>query len=219
MPVWIETQDPTGTANQFRDPDSGEEENTYYQELMPGNIFYGNTNEKPHILSSNRPGNTFESFVERVLRAVGASTGMPYEIVAKDFSKTNYSSARAALLEAWRVFRFYQKWLVDLYCQPVWEMVLEEAFLRGYLNISMDVNDFYANLPALTRARWIPPKRGHVDPVKEMNANIKGLDNDVLTLADIVADDGGDWETVLEQRAREKEKKQEIMPAVNDDTE
>ena len=60
---------------------------------------------------------------------------MPYEIVARDVSKTNYSSARAALLEAWRIFGFYQKWLVDSFCQKVWEMVLEEAWLRGMITL------------------------------------------------------------------------------------
>lgn len=153
-PIWVETADPNGLYKQFQD-DENPDEKTFYQELTPGQIFYCNTNERPHVLTSNRPGTTFEAFVERVLRAVGASTGMPYEIVAKDFSKTNYSSARAALLEAWRIFRFYQKWLVDLYCRPVWEMVLEEGFLRGYLDISISTDDFYHYFPALTRARWI----------------------------------------------------------------
>lgn len=205
-PLWIETQDPNGLAEQFKYDEEDAPEKSRYQELTPGQIFYGNANERPHILSSNRPGDTFEAFVERVLRAVGASVGMPYEIISKDFSKVNYSSARAALLEAWRLFKVYQKWLVDCYCGPVWDMVIEEAFLRGYLDIPMSTNDFYAFFPALSRARWIPPKRGHVDPLKEMNSNIKGLDNDILTLADIVAEDGGDWEAVLEQRFREKKK-------------
>jgi lambda family phage portal protein len=210
-PVWIETADPNGLSKQFRTEDE-DTEDVHYQELAPGQIYYGNANERPHVITSNRPGTTFEAFVERVLRAVGASTGMPYEIVAKDFSKTNYSSARAALLEAWRIFSFYQKWLVDLYCRPVWEMVIEEAYLRGYIEIPMSTDDFYRHFPALTRARWIPPKRGHVDPTKEMTANIKGMENDILTLADIVAEDGGDWEAVLEQRAREREKKAGLEP-------
>lgn len=101
---------------------------------------------------------------------------------------------------------------MDLYCRPVWEMVIEEAFLRGYIEIPMSTDDFSRHFPALTRTRCIPPKRGHVDPTKEMTANIKGLENGILTLADIVTEDGGDWEAVLEQRAREKEKQAELAP-------
>jgi len=209
FPVFIETSNPIEAA-QYYQSDEQADEKTYYGEIPPGLVMYGNPGEKPHVLEANRPGNTFDSFVERILRAVGASVGMPYEIIAKDFSKTNYSSARAALLEAWRVFKFYQKWLVDQFCQLVWEMVLEEAYLRGLLQLPKGSPDWYDAMPAYTRAIWIPPKRGHVDPVKEMAANIKGLENNILTLADIAAENGGDWETALEQRAREKRKAQEL---------
>jgi lambda family phage portal protein len=209
IPVFIETQNPAEQYNNIRvstDPNGDEEEEkTYHQEVEPGQFLYGNTGEKPHVLKNDRPGNTFESFVERVLRAVGASVGMPYEVIAKDFSKTNYSSARAALLEAHRVYQVYQKWLVDGFCQPVWEMVLEEAYLRGMIPslAGMDVDTFYRQLPALAKARWIPPRRGHVDPLKEMNANLKGLENNVYTLSDIAAEHGTDWRSLLEQRAKE----------------
>ena len=209
FPVFIETNNPIETAQYYQSEDEADEK-TYYGEVAPGQIMYGNPGEKPHILEANRPGNTFDSFVERILRAVGAAVGMPYEIVAKDFSKTNYSSARAALLEAWRVFRVYQKWLVDMFCQPVWEMVLEEAWLRGLITLPKGSPDWYDAMPAYTRATWIPPRRGHVDPIKEMRANTDGLKNNILTLADIVAENGGDWETVLEQKARERQKMQEL---------
>ncbi len=205
IPVFIESQNPAEAYGNIRNPNNEDDETTYHQEVQPGQFMYGNIGEKPHVLKNDRPGNTFESFVERVLRAVGASVGMPYEVVAKDFSKTNYSSARAALLEAYRVFQVYQKWLVDNLTQPVWEMVMEEAFLRGMFKTLQDmpVKDFYDYFPALTKARWIPPKRGHVDPLKEMNAQIKGLENNINTLSDIAAENGTDWRSLLEQRYKE----------------
>ena len=69
---------------------------TRHQNVAAGTMIYGNTGEKPHVLESKRPGNTFPEFVERILRGIGVTVGMPYEVVAKDFSKTNDSSARAA---------------------------------------------------------------------------------------------------------------------------
>ena len=49
-----------------------------------------------------KKGNSFEVFAEKILSGAGAAANMPYEVISKDFSKTNYSSARAALQEAWR---------------------------------------------------------------------------------------------------------------------
>ena len=50
---------------------------TRYQELGPG-VHYGNEGEEPKILSNPRPGNSFEVFVETILRGAGAAAGMPY---------------------------------------------------------------------------------------------------------------------------------------------
>lgn len=173
-----------------------------YQEVAPGQLLHGRPGQKPHILGHNRPGNSFPAFVERVIRMIGASCGLPYEVVSKDFSKTNYSSARAALLEAWRVYQFHQKWLVEQLCRPCWEMVIEEAWLRGLIELPAGT-DFYAQREALTACIWLPPRRGHVDPVKEAASQALGLKLGILTLEEIVAEQGGDWKAKLEQRKRE----------------
>jgi lambda family phage portal protein len=214
FPVFVETTDPTGTAQglQSTDPDANK---TRYHEAAPGTILYGNLNEKPHVLKSDRPGGSFDAFVERILRAIGASIGMPYEVIAKDFSKTNYSSARAALLEAWRVFGVYQKWLVDGFCQPVWRMVIEEAWLRGMITLPKGSPDFYDAMHAYTRADWIQPRKGNVDPLKEIKAYILAIQHNIATLAGVTAEmGGGDYETNLHQRASERllEKSLDVIP-------
>jgi len=216
FPVFIESGDPYGAVEGLNPvtPDSNEPR-TRYAETPPGQILYGNIGEKPHVLKNERPGNSFPVFVERILRAIGASVGMPYEVVAKDFSKTNYSSARAALLEAWRVFKVYQKWLVDRLSQPCWEMVLEELWLRDMLQLPPGSPDWHDARHAYTRAVWVPPKRGHVDPEKEIGSFIKAKDHNLLTLAEIIAElAGGDWTDTLIQRGRERsmERAEDIVP-------
>jgi lambda family phage portal protein len=212
FPVFIETTDPLAAAEGFGHRSGDGEER--YQEFQPGQVVYGNINEKPHVLKSDRPANSFDSFVERIVRAIGAAVGMPYEVIAKDFSKTNYSSARAALLEAWRVFGFYQKWLVQSLCQPCWDMVLEEAWLRGMIQLPKGSPDWYDARHLYTWATWIPPRKGSVDPVKEITAAILAKDNNIQTLAQIAAENGGDWETIIDQRAREtaREKEKGLTP-------
>jgi lambda family phage portal protein len=206
FPLFIETSNPYDTVAGFPQENPGTDDTTRYQEVEPGQVMYGSANQKPHVLKNERPGNTFEGFVETILRAVGASVGMPYEVVAKDFSKTNYSSARAALLEAWRVYQLYRVWMERHLCQPVWKMVMEEAWLRGELALPKGGPDFYEAMAEYTYATWIGPARGHVDPVKEMKANIEGLNNNILTLSDLAAEQGKDWETQVEQRGRETRK-------------
>lgn len=203
LSLFVEQQNPADYTGGFATESQGNQQK--YQEVEPGQIIYGNAGERPHTLKNERPANTFDGFVETLIRAVGTSVGLPYEVVAKDFSKTNYSSARAALLEAWRVYMLHRKWLERHFCQPVWRMVIEEAWLRGEIELPRGGPDFYVALPEYTASTWIGPAKGHVDPVKEMTANIKGLENNIYTLADLTAEQGMDWEAQVGQRQREKE--------------
>lgn len=176
------------------------------ESIEPGMIEYLNPGEEVSQVSPNRPGGTFEPFVERILRAISSALNLPYEVVAKDFSRTNYSSARAALLEARRFFRVRQDFIAKKLCNPIWEMLLEEAYLLGEL----PVLNFYDNRIDLVRARWIAPGWGWVDPTKEVEASRESIDGNLSTLADEAAALGKDWEEVLEQRAREEKRLREL---------
>ncbi len=170
-----------------------------------GSVLHLYPGERAHVLDAPRPGSNFDAFVERILRAAGAAAGLPYEVVVKDFSKTNYSSARAALLEAWRVFRLYQQWLLADYCLPVWRAVVEEAFARGLVVLPPGAPDFYEAMEAYLAVSWIPPRQGHVDPVKEIEADIAALEAGVTTYAEVIAARGGDYETTFRQQRRERD--------------
>jgi lambda family phage portal protein len=212
FPVWIEKASSYDAAQLggVKTAQNTDGSTTNYKEVPPGQILYGNSGEKPHILKSDRPGNSFQTFVEVVLRAVGAATGMPYEIIAKDFSKTNYSSARAALQEAWRIFELYQDWLVNHYCQVIWEMFFEEAILRKRIVLPKGAPNFYDHRAEYCHATWVGPERTNIDPVKEMVADIMGLNTGIVTLADIAAKRNKDWESQAKQRARERKTYQDL---------
>ena len=175
----------------------------YYQTVEPGTIMYGNANEKPHMLETTSPSPNFEQFCRFVLRSMAASVDMPYEVIAKDFSQTNYSSARAAMLEAWKVFTIYRQWLVTHYCRPVFRMVIEEAWLRGKLKFPASAPDFYEAPQLYSAALWIGPARGYVDPVKEVNAVCKEIEYGLKTRREALAERGRDLDSVVKQRRRE----------------
>ena len=158
----------------------------------------------PYIPS--RPSNTFPNFVETVIRQIGDALGLPYELIAKDFSKVTYASARASLGEAWRFFQNRRKWLADNWASPVYSMWLEEAISRG----EVEAPDFYQNRAYYCRAKWIGPGRNQIDPVKEAQAAQLRLANRTSTLELECAEAGLDWNEVLEQLALEKARMDEL---------
>jgi len=147
-----------------------------------------------------RPNAAFEAFMLATLRHIAAGLNIPYELLVKDFSKTNYSSARAALLEAWRYFHGRRRWLTDTWLRPIFELWLEEAVNAG----EIEAPDFYANRYAYTRCRFIFAGRGWVDPVKEASAAVMRMEAGLSTLEMECAEQGLDYEEVAEQRAAEK---------------
>lgn len=176
------------------------------QGIEPGMVGYLGLNESINVVDPKRPGDAFPAFIETILRLIGVSLGLPYELIAKDFSKTNYSSARASLLEGRRMFKTWRSWFARRFCQPIWDLVLEEAYLRGLF----DAPDFYEQRHEYTRAAWIGGGWGWVDPVKEVEASRLAIDYGLSTLAEEVAGQGRDWEEVLEQRAREQARADEL---------
>lgn len=148
------------------------------------------------------PSAEYGSYMETLSRYVGVGLNLPYEIALKDFSKTNYSSARAALLEAHRFFNGRRRWLVAEWAQPAYTLWLEEQINRGFI----EAPDFYEHIEAYTRARWIGSGRGWVDPVKEAQASKLRRDGLISTLEQECAEQGLDWEEVLEQLSLEKKR-------------
>lgn len=175
-------------------------------QLKGGSIIPVFPGDKVTPFTPNRPNSAFSAFVENILRHIGVGLNLPYELLMKDFSKTNFASARASLMEAWRHFMTRRQWLGDYWARRVYTLWLEEAVNKGLV----DATDFYANKTAWTRCRWIGPGRGWIDPIKENKASIIRMENNLSTLEEECAMQGLDWEEVLDQRAREKAKMVEL---------
>jgi lambda family phage portal protein len=205
LSVFITKADPWAAmegATVSRDPNT----NSRIEGIEPGMVRYLNLGESINALDPKRSGETFQSFIEGVLRLIGAALGMPYELLVKDFSKTNYSSARAALLEGRRMFLHWREWLAAKFCQPIWELVLEEAYLRGLFAAP----NFYDFRSEYSSCLWIGGAWGWVDPVKEVEASKKAIDYGLSTHAEEAAAQGRDWEETFEQLQRENQKAGEL---------
>ena len=212
FPVFIATESGQPPLPQAGDEDESEGAERYH-EVRPGGVYYGDLNQKPYPLESKRPSANFTSFVEIILRAMAASQGIPYETLAKDYSKTNYSSMRAALNEAWKLYNYYRQWFARSYCQPIWEMVMEEAVLRGYVSLPSSAPDFYAARELWCNASWIGPARGFVDPVKEIQAVVMALQHNLMTYGEAWGERGGDWDEGSDTILHEAPKLRRIVEA------
>lgn len=152
------------------------------------------------------PSPEYEPFTQAVLRRQAAVLGTTVEEITRDWSHTNYSSARAGFLSAWRTIsrrraRFDRGFANNLY--NAWH---EEAYGIADLPLPNNAPDYVEARNALIRHKWIAPPRGWVDPVKEAQGAVLRMDAGVSTLQTEAAEQGHDWEELLDQRARERQR-------------
>ena len=157
------------------------------------------------INSSPRQTQAFGSFQTAFLQSVAAGLGISYEQLSMDWSKTNYSSARAALNEVWRHIQTLFAGFVEQAVTPIYYAQVEEAFDRGYIKCPPGAPSFWEAPAAYLDARWIGPGRGYVDPTKEAEAASLRMSNMTSTLEQEAANSGRDWLENLDQIATEEE--------------
>ena len=161
--------------------------------------------EKIESVAAVRPNNNFAAFEGAVLRNVATGLGLSAQQVSNDWSSVNYSSARAALLEAWKTFNRRRDDFSHSFAGPVRTSWLEESMAVDELPLPCGVvpEDFAECRAAYSRCKWLGPAMGWVDPVAERTGAVIGMDAALGTLEDGCAEQGLDYEEVLEQRAAE----------------
>ncbi len=157
------------------------------------------------INGTPRQTTAFPAFRAAFLQSIASALGLSYEQLSMDWSKSTFSSARAALNEVWRSIRRLLAVFRDQYVAPIYYAFLEEAIDRGYVSIPGGLDAFHAMPAAWMTARWIGPGRGYVDPETEADAAGKRMGQLTSTLADEAAEQGKDIEEVLDQIEAEEE--------------
>jgi len=161
-------------------------------ELLPG--------EDVDVFGANRPGSNFANYVIICLRIVGAAVGMPLELLLLDFSKTNYSSARAALGEARRSFRVWQKFAAEKICIPWYKWQIARGIATGKLPAK----------PNIYKARCQWPAWDYIDPQKEAMGNKISIETGVKSISECIRERGGEPDEVFVERAEEKRRMIEL---------
>ncbi len=171
-------------------------------EMGEGTINILQPGEKVTFGNPTMPVTGFDGFVKTFCELIGAGLGIPYDVLIKEYN-SSYSSARAALLDAWEDFRMRRAWFVSDFCQPVYEMWLSEAVALGRVKAPGFFSDPLIRA-AWCNARWIGPVQGSLDPLKEAKAAVLLIQKALKTHSQVTREmGGGDWDENVEVIADE----------------
>lgn len=139
------------------------------------------------------PDQQHEMFMRSNLRGISSGLGVAASSLSNDLSDVNYSSIRAGLVEEREQYKLIQQWFIETFLEPLYTVWLESAIMSGAINLPMSKFDKF-NKPQFIGRRW-----AWVDPLKDVEANEMELRLKTKAPSQIVAEQGGDFEEVLQQ--------------------
>jgi len=169
---------------------------------------------KLHMHPAGTGGPLGTEFEQSLLRYLSSILGVSYEQLSHDYSKTNYSSAKAADRETGKFMLARKRLIADRFASMVYRLWLEESLNKGTLETGKykRLPNFYipGNAAAYSACSWIGAGRGQIDELKETQAATLRTKYNHSTDEDEIARYGKDWRQVYKQKAREK-KMQEAL--------
>jgi lambda family phage portal protein len=152
------------------------------------------------------PHQNFESFLKACLRGLAAGLDVAAHNLTGDMTDVNYSSARIAELSERETWMALQDWFIESFVMVVYEQWLAMALLSGAITFeitgkSLPADKFakFFNASRFQGRRW-----AWVDPAKEADANKTQLENKLTSRTRLAAEQGDEFEDILDELAQEK---------------
>lgn len=203
LSVFIECENPAQDPFKEIPNDPRSKINYTGRKLTPGMIMTMRRGDKVKVLEPGRPNPNFENFVNNILRQIGTSLEIPFEVLIGHF-QSSYSASRAAILAAWQVFLTRRQWLIEHFCQPIYEEWLTEAVIKGRIELDGFLDD-PARKAAWSQADFFGPSMPQIDPTKEVKAAKDRVDSGFSTMAYETAQlTGENFDEISKVRKREE---------------
>lgn len=167
---------------------------------------------KLNVRPAGHGGPLGTEFEQSLLRYIASGLGISYEQLSRDYTKTNYSSARAAMTETYKYMTSLKKRVAEKFASHVYMLWLEEAISKGHItSMPKSAPNFWEGLnrEAYSACEWIGASRGQIDELKETQAAVLRIKYHLTTYEDELARLGKDFRKVFSQREREKKMMEE----------
>lgn len=142
-----------------------------------------------------QPGPNYEAFQDHTLKSFARCTNMPYPLAAGTAEKSNFSSFKGDMRNVWRPEVITeQNRIEDSIVEPVFAWFMEQAvYVPGLLDGMPPIQDI--------DHEWRWPPLPDIDPIDTANSNEIKLRTGQITLSELHAGEGGDWETKAKRGA------------------
>lgn len=146
-----------------------------------------------------QPVTTYGEFKHEILNEIARCLNIPYNIAAGNSSGYNYASGRLDHQTYYKSLKVDRSFIEEIILDRILERWLTEWRLVNRQELAEDCVHL-----------WFWDGQEHVDPQKEANAQATRLQSHTTSLATEYAKQGKDWETELNQIAKEQKLMKEL---------
>ncbi len=180
---------------------AGNDDDQKLQEINGLMVYYLRKGETINKQAPEGSSDDYKSFTETTIRLMATARRVSYELAFKDYSKVNFASSRASLIQDNYRFDTEQLHFISYVLNDIYKMWLEVEILLG--NIKIPIVKFMEDPTQYMKQVWITPKRSWVDPLKDMLAIEKEISLNLTTQTDVAKSQGKDYEEILKRKAEE----------------
>lgn len=179
-------------------PEDGKDENGVpFTEAEPGAFGVLADGQDFRPFNPDYPHAMYGDFVRACLRGVASGLGVSYHGLANDLTDVNFSSIRSGTLEERDQWISLQQWFIDAFVEPVYRDWLPNALAFGQVTLANGAELPVAKADKFAAHTWQARRWQWVDPLKDMEASVKAIENGLKAPQDVAAELGVDYEDVL----------------------
>jgi lambda family phage portal protein len=142
------------------------------------------------------PNAEFDGFKKSVVREIAAGLGVSYPELGNDFGGVSYSAGQIGVHSDAALWADLQEFWIEEFEEPIFNEWLLLAMTTGALNLPVSKRWKFSP------AKFQPPRRKHIDPLKTHNAQRVALGDMSRSPFDIAAENGADLEDIIAETRR-----------------
>jgi lambda family phage portal protein len=160
-------------------------------ELHVGGVVRMLPGDKIHPFSHSRPSQQIAPFRQMLRGDIAAALRIPQRFLDRDVTRANYSSMRADMIDTERLLGPVRNWYGNQSIGECYRRML--PLMAAKLGIPVPRAGY----------RLVPDGQPYVDPQKDIAAALEAINGNLSTYEAEVGKRGGDYRSVLQQRANE----------------
>lgn len=166
-------------------------------ELEPGLVKRIGVNDEVTQIKPEQPTTQMDQMLTALVRFAGLNFDLPLELSMMDFKRTNYSSARAALIVAGRASAASHSSFTSRFISPIYRWRISKAIKAGDLPMPSDERPF--------AHRVLQDPHQYLDPVKEIQGEMMAIAGGLKSHGEALRGRGQDFTELVAKRKQELE--------------